>query len=827
MLRNYVTVAIRNLVNNKLYSAINIGGLAVGLAACLLILLFVRDELSYDRWLPNAERIAVVESTFFIPGREKLAFAGAPGPIKKPLEEDFSSDIERVVRLYQDELPVRAGDRQLLGELNFVDPGFFEVFDIPMVAGERERALSNNASIILSETTARKFFGDQPAVGKTITVSDKLIFTVVGVFADMPKNSHIQLETVALFDLERYKDNPHVAERWTSINTGVYVLFRSVDSMEKVAADMPAFIDRHVKLEIPGFTEKLSTLMRFEFMPIVDIHLHADKPGYQNAGNLTTVLAFSGIAALILIIACINFVNLATARAMKRAREVAMRKVVGATRGQLIRQHLGEVIFTALIALVIAVALVELSLSPFNSFLHKELSLDFVADPMLLVMVLGLIVGVGVIGGLYPAVYLSRFRPAEVLKANQSSAGGSSLLRSGLVVFQFAISIALIVCTATIYSQTVYARNFELGYRHDNKLVLNGLGDMPSKEAAATLKREVGKLPGVRGVALSSDAPPLQSNNNTMLTPTSVPGDEKYIVESLQVDVDFFKIYGVKPLAGRLFSADHASDYTPDDGIKRDHPTQQSIVINQALAAKLGAKRPEDVVGKVMYDTAPEGEIPTRTTIVGVVPDLYLRSVRIAVTPLLYYVGRPEGGFSRLTVDVEPGRMKETLRAVQGVWSRLAPAVPIRTGFVDEDVAALYDADEQRGQIFAGFAMFAVLIACLGLFGLASFSAERRTKEIGMRKVLGASVLDIVRLLVWQFSRPVIIANLIAWPVSFYLMSKWLSGFKYRIELGDPRFLLGIFGGAALLALTIAWLTIAGHAYKVARANPGRALRVD
>jgi putative ABC transport system permease protein len=827
MFRNYVTVAIRNLARHKLHSFINIGGLAVGLAACLLILLFVRDELSYDRWLPNAERIAIVESTFFVPGRDKLEFAGAPGPLKKPLEEDFTSDVERAVRIFTDELPVRAGDRQLLGEINFVDPGFFQVFDLPMVAGQREQALANNASIILSETAARKYFGDQPAVGKTMTVSDKMVFTVVGVFEDLPKNSHTSFETIALLDLERYKDKPYVAENWTSVNTRMYVLFRSPESMERVARDMPGFIDRRVKFDIPGLNERPSTLIKFDFMPVLDIHLYADKPGYEKHGSLTMVLAFSGIAALILLIACINFVNLATARAMKRAREVAMRKVVGATRGQLIRQHLGEAILTALVALVIAVALVEVSLAPFNSFLEKDLSLDFIADPMLLVMMLGLIVAVGVIGGLYPAFYLSRFRPAEVLKANQSSVGGSSLLRSGLVVFQFAISIGLIVCTATIYGQTVYARNFDLGYQRDNRLMLNGLGDMPSEEAAATLKREVAALPGVRVASLSSDAPPLQNNNNTLLYPSSVPGPEKYVVESVNTDVDFFKAYGVEPLAGRLFSADHESDYSPDGRVKRLVETQQSIVINQALAAKLGARRPEDVIGKVMWDVAPEGEIPTRTTIVGVVPDLYLRSVRIAVTPLIYYVSKPETGFNRLTIVVQPGRMAETLRAVQGIWSRLAPGVPIRTGFVDEDLAALYDADEQRGQIFAGFAIFAVLIACLGLFGLASFSAERRTKEIGMRKVLGASVLDIVRLLVWQFSKPVLIANLIAWPVSFYLMQKWLSGFRYSISLTDPLTMVAIFGGAGLLALAIAWGTIAGHAYRVARARPGQALRCE
>lgn len=827
MLRNYITVAIRNLVNHKLYSAINIGGLAVGLAACLLILLFVREELSYDRWLPNADRIAVVESTFYIPGREKIAFAGAPGPIKDPLEKDFSSDIEKVVRVFEDELPVRAGERQALGKIGFADPGFFQVFDLPMVAGERESALKNNSSIVLSQSMARQFFGDQPAVGKTITVSDKMVFTVVGVFADMPKNSSLTFHSIALLDLARYKDKPYIAERWTSVNTGVFVLFRTPEARERVAADMTAFTNRNVKFEIPGILELPSLFLHFEFMPVLDIHLHASKPGYEKPGSMTAVLAFSGIALLILIIACINFVNLATARAMKRAREVAMRKVVGATRGQLIRQHLGEAIFTALVALVVAVALVEVSLPAFNSLLGKDLSLDFIGDPMLIVMVLGLVAAVGAIGGLYPAFYLSRFRPAEVLKANQSSAGGSSRLRTGLVVFQFAISIALIVCTATIYSQTVYARTFDLGYQHDNRLVLKGLGDMPSKQTIATLKSEVGKLPGVKSVALSSDGPPLDSNNNTLFYPTSVPNSDRYIVETLNVDVDFFKTYGVKPLAGRLFSADHPSDYSPDDGTKRDHPTEQGIVINQAFAEKLGAKRPEDVIGKVMWDAAPEGEIMTRTTIVGVVPDLYLRSVRIAVTPLAYYVSKPENPFSRISIAVQPGRMAETLRSVQEVWSRLAPAVPIRTAFVDESLAALYDSDAQRGKIFAGFAVFAVLIACLGLFGLASFSAERRTKEIGMRKVLGASVLDIVRLLVWQFSRPVLIANLIAWPVSFYLMQKWLSGFRYAISLTDPRFLVGIFGGAALLALSIAWLTIAGHAYKVARSNPGRALRVE
>jgi putative ABC transport system permease protein len=830
MFRNYVTIAVRNLVRNKLYSFINIGGLAVGLAGCLLILLFVRDELSYESWIPKAERIASVETVFFVPGREKLELAGAPGPIKAALDKDFSSDIERTVRTFSPDEPVKIGDRQFIGEMTYADPGFFEVFDLPMVTGQREAALANNASVILSQTTARKYFGDQPAIGNTITVNGKTVLTVVGVFRDIPRNSHLTLDAIALFDTERYKDQPFVAERWTSLNTAVYVLFRDEAAMGRVAAGMPAFVDRNVSFEIPGLTERPSSLAKFEFMPILDIHLHATKLGYENQGSYTAVLGFAGIALLILIIACINFVNLATARAMKRAREVAMRKVVGATRGQLVRQHLGEAILTALLALVIAIAIVEVVLSPFNSFLNKDLRLDLFGDPVLLLTMLGLIVVVGAVGGLYPAIYLSRFRPATVLRANQSSAGGSSLLRTGLVVFQFAVSIALIVCTATIYAQTVYARTFDLGFEHDNRMVLDGLSDLPTKETAATLKTEIAALPGVRGVALSTDTPPLDSSNNTLLYPsTTVDPDRKLIVETLTVDPDFFGVYGVKPIAGRLFSADRPTDFQviEEDPAAPVVDPKQSIVINEAFVAKLGAKRPEDVIGKVLYEINLEGRPMVPTTVVGVVPDLYLRSVRVMVTPLLYYVASPAAGFDRATVHVQHGRMRETARAVEAIWARLAPTVPSRLSYVDEDLAQQYDGDEQRGQIFAGFAVFAVLIACLGLFGLASFSAERRTKEIGMRKVMGASVLDIVRLLVWQFSRPVLIANLIAWPVSFYVMHRWLAGFRYAIDLTSPLVLIGIFGGAALVALAIAWLTTAGHAFKVARANPGRALRVE
>jgi putative ABC transport system permease protein len=838
MLRNYLTVAIRNLVKHRLYSAINIGGLAVGLAACLLILLFVRDELSYDEWLPNAERIAKLEATFTVPGRAAMDSGQAPGPAKSALEKDFSSDVERVVRIFDREQPLRAGDRKFADEVNYVDAGFFQVFDLPMVEGDREAALSSNTRLLMSERTAKKYFGEGSPIGKVVTVDNKIDYTVAGVFRDLPANTHLKLDVIALFDRQRYIDRPSVAETWTSANAHVYVMFRSPEGMSRVEADMPGFIDRNVDFKIPGF-EKSRDFLAFEFMPLLDIHLHARKHGYfKPGGDIAAVVAFSAIALMILVIACINFVNLATARSMKRAREVAMRKVVGATRSQLIGQHLGEAILTATVALVIAIAIAEVALGPYNAFLSKELALDFLADPILIAIAAGLVAVVGVLGGLYPAVYLSRFRPARVLKANQSSASGSPRFRNALVVFQFAISIGLIVCTAVVYGQTIYARNIELGFESSDKLVVESLEDMPSPELLITFRKEVNALPGVRGAALASDKPPLEGNNNTILyrsptgfNPATSKDGDRLLVEMLAVDFDFFDVYGVKPLAGRVFSREFPTDvvHVPED---KTREATESIVVNETFLAKAGLARPEDAVGMVLWDVVdpgPSGNIDrlARTTIIGVVPDMHLRSVRDEITPLLYIVSEDAKQFGALTVDVEPGRMREVHTAIGAIWQRLAPATPIRTGFMDDDIAAQYDAEEQRAQIFAAFSMFAVLIACLGLFGLASFAAERRTKEIGLRKVMGASVLDIVRLLVWQFSKPVLVANLIAWPVAFYFMNRWLSNFRYAIDLVSPLVLFGVFGGAGLIALAIAWSTVAGHASRVARSSPIHALRCE
>lgn len=832
MLRNYITTAIRNLVKQKLYSAINIGGLALGLAACLLMLLFVRDEISYDRWLPNAERIARVEVTFAVPGRELIAFAQAPGPTRAALEKDFASDVERAVRIYQPAQPVRIGDRRFVEEVSYVDPEFFQVFDLPVAQGEREAALASNSTVLLSKRAAQKYFGAESPIGKVLTVDSKIDLRVVGVLEELPSNTHLKFELIARLDPQRYADQPFVLDRWTSANTYTYVLFRSAEAIARVQADMPGLVRRNVRLDIPGFQGDISKMMLLDLMPVLDVHLHSDRPGNMvPGGDISTVYAFSAIAGLILLIACINFVNLATARSMKRAREVAVRKVVGATRRQIIGQHLGEAILTAVVALILALALVELALPSYNAFLKKQLALDFAADPAQLWIALALVVVVGLLGGLYPAVYLSRFRPARVLKANQSAATGSPRFRNALVVFQFAISIGLIACTAVVAVQTVYARTIDLGFQPAHRIVIDALDDMPSAELRDTLKKEVSALPGVRRAALSSDTPPLDGMENTLLFHSPVPNNDRLLIETLRVDVDFFDTYGVIPLAGRLFSRDFPGDARklPEDPKAE---ATESIIVNEAFLRRLGIASPEAAIGKVLWepDAFNEKGIPqrmARATIVGVIPDMQLRSVRVVVAPFLYYLSDSPRGMQNLTVEVAPDRTAEVQRGIAAVWQRLAPAVPLRSSFIDQDIAAQYDADEQRAQSFAAFAAFAVLIACLGLFGLAAFAAERRTKEIGLRKVLGASVFDIVRLLVWQFSRPVLLANLIAWPAAFLFMRHWLAGFRYAIDLTSPLVLLGLFGGAGLVGVAIAWSTVAGHATRVARASPIHALRCE
>jgi putative ABC transport system permease protein len=596
----------------------------------------------------------------------------------------------------------------------------------------------------------------------------------------------------------------------------------------RIEAQFPAWEKRNIPDDVDG-TQKSNPgdYQDWKLVNIRDLHLGEAQNGAQRPGNdPRTILTFAIIAALILAMACVNFTNLATARASQRAREVALRKVLGATRGQLMMQFLGESILLTAVAMLVALSIVELVLPGLNAFLNADIRISWFALDGLILPVIALTLIVGLAGGLYPAFVLSRFQPARVLKANKSAADaeGSGRLRNILVVGQFAVSIGLIICTAVVYSQTVYARTADAGFKRDGLIQVDNIGRPQAEQVATTLVEQIKRLPGVTAVAQTQVT---VDNGRNSITEVQLPNSTNRVALGVYaVDQGFPEAMGMKLLAGRFLSDTNAMDDATIDPTKPE--TQQAlvrrganIVLSESAAQRVGYKRPADAIGKSlgisMVDTQ-YGLVPG--TIVGVVSDARFRSVRDPLQPIMYY--HQTGGYSQMMIRYKDAAPKQVFEQVAGVWKKLVPEIPFGARHVDDIVRDLYDADEARAQLFGAFAILAVIVACLGLFGLAAFTAERRTKEIGIRKVLGARTRDIVRLLVWQFSKPVVIANLIAWPVAWWVMRDWLNHFDLRIDLGPAPFILA--GGIALL---IAIATIGTHAWRVARANPITALRYE
>ncbi|WP_308911653.1 ABC transporter permease [Pseudokordiimonas caeni] len=826
MFSNYVSVALRNLVKNKLYSAINIIGLAIGLAACILITLFVRDELSYDQFWTKADRLYRLNTTFSIPGREPFVTVVSPGPSKGALERFFAQEIDKVVRLQSLTPVIEIGNALYTDEMIFADPTASDVLDFDVVAGDMKAVLTDNASIALSEKMAHKYFGDQPAVGKVMTITNynlKRDYRVAAVFRDLPHNTVLAIEMVAMIDENDWHDQAFLFDSWFSVNNTVLFTLKPGVDISSVTSRFDAFADNSIEMpaELTG-GKGASAFVQFGTTKLVDAQLHPAGLGEMKpTGNIATVIIFASIAGLILVIACINFMNLATAKSTQRAREVALRKVLGAGRGQLIVQFIGESVLIALIGLVAGIVIVEAALPFYGEFIGRDLSFDY-TDGMTLAILAGLVATVGVVGGVYPAIILSGFRPAWVLKANKSAeTSGSAALRSGLVIFQFAVSIALIVGTSGVYGQLKYATTMDPGYTKDNMFVLHRINRKGAEERRDALKAEIQRLPGVVSATFSGDTPGSSDENNTSV---EIPGQENtgtILIGVQDVDHDFFKTYQIPIIAGRDYDRQYAGDSEPSvEGLKEGDVVNSNIIVNESVLNRLGFGTPEEALGKVFMIGRGNG-VKNALTIVGVVPDVHFQSLKTVKRPEMYALDADNYG--NLTVRFT-GDPKALVSGVENIWRSLVTGVPISYEFVDEALAEEFDQEEATATMLALFAGLAVFVACLGLYGLAAFTAERRTKEIGIRKVMGATVTDIVRLLLWQFSKPVIIANLIAWPVAVWGMLSWLENFPYRMEawvLG-PLCLI-----AGLIALGIAWATVGGNAAQVARANPIKALRYE
>ncbi|PAX08283.1 FtsX-like permease family protein [Sphingomonas lenta] len=841
MWRNYLLVGMRALAKSRAYAAINIVGLALGLAACVMILLYVRYETSYDDWMEGADNAFQVQTYYSATetGGEEMKLQMSGIVTGRALKKDYPAQVEEVVWVRGfGPIVIQDGQAGEIEDLRMVDGDLFRIFRVPFVRGSREAALPDTNSIALSESEAKRRFGNADPIGKTLTIVDNtgnIDYRVTGVFKDFPKNSHFTANAVARFDLGvQFADRLDATTDWDNQQGWNYVRLRSPADADLIHANMPAWEKRNIPdTNVGGQRSNPGEVQDYRLVNVRDVHLGEAQDASVTPGNdRFTVATFAVIALLVLGMACVNFTNLATARASQRAREVALRKVLGASRKQLITQFLGESLLVAALAMVVALAAVELLLPTFNAFLDADIALDYFGANGVLLPLVALVLLVGVLAGLYPAFYLARFEPAKILKANKSAADaqGSGRLRNVLVVGQFAVSIALIICTAIIYAQTVYARTVDAGYKRDGLLQVGNLGFRgvePGMDQAVT--EQIRRIPGVRSAARTQIA--VNPGNNSMTSiypPNSTQGQE---IGNYSVEAGFFDTMGMRIVAGRDFSeAQGRDDRTvpfPSTEEEREAAVRAivqrglNVVLTREAARRLGYRDPAAAVGQNLrasiFSSEEYGLTPI--TVVGVVEDARFRSIRDPLQPIVYTMRRNGFGDIMVRFSGDPNAIRSQ---VEQVWKRNVAQVPFGAEFADDIVREQYDRDEARGQLFAAFAVLAVVIGCLGLFGLAAFTAERRTKEIGIRKVLGARTRDIVRLLVWQFSRPVLVANLIAWPLAWWLMRDWLNGFDNRIELTPTPFVV-----AGLLALVIAIVTVGGHAYRVAQTSPVRALRYE
>ena len=815
MFWNYLTSALRNFARHKLYSFINIAGLAVGLACAIFILLFLQDEISFDAWIPDSQNLYRVEMTGHMPGTEPMRLARGPFLLGPTMLAELP-EVTGQTRIAPQASTVTFGHRTFSEHVNTVDPDFFKTIKLPLIDGSPANVFTHPDSVVLSQTMARKYFGDVDPMGKLLTFDAAHPLTITGVMRDLPHNTQLDGGIFVPFTSKAVRLAESSKNNWFSFQTWTYVQLAPGADPRRVESKIPGVFGRHLSPELASWlhTSVHASIEKFisaDAVSFHDVHLKSDRyGGMKPGGSLTTVYGFAAIALLIMLIACFNFTNLATARAMMRAREVGLRKVVGAKRRQLVVQFLGESVLTALVALVVALAIVEILLPVYDGFLGRSIRFEYVGNWELTVVVIAIAVLAGLLGGIYPALVLSGFRPAAALKPAAAAQTGSGFLRNVLVVFQFAISIGLGVATIVVFAQIGHARQLDLGFNQDNMVVvdLSGAGMTPS--ATDSILHALTSGPSIAGVALS-DKVPFQEEDN--FTTATIPGNPQSIsFRRIVISPEFPVVYGMKVLAGRLLSRDRGKDVSREPG--GDISNGTNLIIDASAAHALGFT-PESAVGKkVKIQSA-------QVTIVGVIQDALFHGARtVAVSPAIYYY-RPKS-LGTLSIRVKSEHVQDGLAFIDATWHRFAPGAAIQRHFLDDSFDKLFAADEKEGAMFGIFVGVAIFIACLGLFGLAAFTAERRNREIGVRKVFGARTRDIVWLLLWQFSIPVLIANVVAWPIAWYYLQHWLEGYAYRIALSPFYFI-----AAGALALIIAWLTVIGHALRVARANPVHALHYE
>ncbi|MCX6217543.1 ABC transporter permease [Spirosoma sp.] len=802
MLRNYVKIATRNLVRNRVYSAINIGGLALGMVCCLLIALYVYDELSYDRFNANFAHIYRVTERQTQP-EGIFDVAVTPGPLAPALEKDFP-EVQRTTRVGQWHGLLTKGRRAIEPEqFLIVDPSFFSLFSYPLIMGDTNTIFHGPNELIFSEATAERFFGAdwrlKNLLGQSITLNKDQTFTLVGVAKNPPTQSHIQFDVLMPFKwLER---NDEWSMKWNSNSYHTYLQLRP--DVAGKAIDPTAFADK-LRGQLKQYQSGNETPLLLQ--PLSDIYLYskfAFGTDYGKRSDITYINIFVAVGLIVLLIAVINFINLATARASQRAKEVGVRKSVGAQRSSLVTQFLSEALLMTTLAMLVSLLLAELLLPVFNNLAEKSMAIPY-RMPAFWLVIIGLTAVVSLLTGLYPAFFLSSFRPVAVLKtgiAGYFSSGQTGRnFRQSLVVGQFVLSISLAISTVVIYRQLAYLQSTKLGFDKSHLLNVRLKGDL--KQNALRFKTDVSQLPGVAQASMTTSNLVDMNNSTTIEWEGQTPKDE-FLITQMNVDADFIRTTGMSMVAGRNFSAQITSDTLSKLG---------TYLINETAAKRMGWT-PASALGKKVKFWGTDG------TVIGVVKDFHFRPLHVSIEPFILRF-RPKEFYFDLLVKTKPGMVASTLPAITSVYKKLDPNYPISYGFVDQDLDRQYRSEQRIGQIILYFSILTILVSCLGLFGLTAFTAEQRTKEIGIRKVLGASVVSIVALLSKDFLKLVLIALIIASPIAWYAMNRWLQSFAYKtsFEWWMPAL-------AGLVAICIALLTTSFQSIKAAIANPVKSLR--
>lgn len=799
-----LTSLYRSLTRHRLFAALNIGGLALGIATFLVLFLFVQFETGFDRVLPDQDKLWVLEQRYAMPGYPADTSSDTLGSELTILKADYPQLVG--TRYSNVAATVRQGAQATAEDLAAVDPNFFDLMRYPAVEGDPTATLADPNGLVVTQAAARKYFGSQPAIGQTLQLSidgQTYPYRIGAVLRDMPDNVSLKSEMFA--QLVRARFGSEWWDHWGSASLTTILRFPDVAAARAFEARLPSFLDAHAYAS--GNIKKGEYFQSLR--PMTAMHLYTP-------GDRAIVTTLGAVGLLTLLIAIVNYVNLATARAGLRAREVAMRKVLGGTRRSLMRQFLGEALATVAVAALIGLALAEIALPFVNTLGGTKLAIRYLGADGILPPLLALVLGIALVAGLYPAFVLSSFRPAAVLASTRAPGGGraGARLRGGLVVIQFAIAIAFAIATATMLAQTAHMRDADLGFRRDGLMIVRSLmtGGIDAPQRAAIL-RALAAVPGVTGVTVGNNAPGDQSTTN--FSGYTRPGGASAKTSVMDVDTgrDYFRVYGARLVAGRLFDVAHADDRALLT-LEQRKRTGPNIVINRKAATALGFTSPAAAVGQTISDGS------RTSTIIGVVDDVRFRSPRDPVDPVAYSYNSIDI-LSPYAAVRYAGDPKAMATAMEAAWKRVVPGVPFDARSVEDNLfRRYYKADAQRSRLFTIGAVLAIAIGCIGLYGLAAFDTTRHVKEIGIRKTLGASTADVLRLLIGQFMRPVILANVLAWPLAYVAMQRWLAGFDDRIAL-SPAF----FVGASLAAVLIASATVFGQAWRVARAEPARALR--